>query len=153
EADSTVGIVMKHISNPPPNVSDIWPVLPEALNPVLARAMAKAPDDRYQSAHELTQEAAAALGTTVIASPIVSADGDAAGYGTGRGLRHSSSGLTVWRKLSIMAQWGGRRLRGKQPDSLAGLVGRLFPTRMQRTLLLGSLVLVLAAGLMTASWL
>src|SRR5216684_3454776 len=55
EADSTVGIVMKHIESPVPAVTEQWPMLPETLNPVVAKAMAKQPDDRYQTAQELTQ--------------------------------------------------------------------------------------------------
>ena len=143
EADSTVGIVMKHINNPVPAVTELWPELPEALNPVLAKAMAKQPDDRYQTAHELMQAVGEALGTSVVAGPII-----ARPPGGGRGLRRhgAGSGLNLWRKITILAQWGGRRLRGPQPDSLSNLFLRLFPSRRQRTLLAGSLLLVLAGA-------
>ena len=130
EADSTVGIVMKHINSPVPAVAENWPMLPETLNPVIAKAMAKEPDERYQTAHELTQAVAEALGTSVMAGPIMTRPADG---GTGGGRGHSyrragaGSGLTLWRKLSILAQWGGRRLRGPQPDTLASLFPHLFP--------------------------
>jgi DNA-binding NarL/FixJ family response regulator len=50
-----------HVHEAPPTVSSIEPRLPAALDPVLARALAKAPDDRQQSAGELAREARAAL--------------------------------------------------------------------------------------------
>jgi serine/threonine-protein kinase PpkA len=150
EADSTVGIVMKHLESPVPAVNEAWPVLPEALNPVVAKAMAKDPADRYQSAHDLTQDVAQALGISTTPGPLVArpAAGDGAGYGLGRlhGSWRSGSGLTLWRKLSIMAQWGGRRLRGRQHDPFSSLFVRLFPTPLQRTLFWGGALLVLVAG-------
>jgi formylglycine-generating enzyme required for sulfatase activity len=153
EADSTVGIVMKHIESPVPTVTENWPMLPEALNPVVAKAMSKQPDDRFQTAHELTQAVAEALGTSVLAGAIGSLPADlrlgaGTGHGRARGLRRAGAGsaLNLWRKLSILAQWGGRRLRGPQPDSLASLFVRLFPTRLQRNLLWGGLVVVLVGA-------
>jgi serine/threonine-protein kinase len=50
-----------HVHETPPAVSSIEPRLPAALDPVLARALAKAPDDRQQSAGQLAREAQAAL--------------------------------------------------------------------------------------------
>jgi len=147
EADSTVGIVMKHINSPVPAVTENWPMLPETLNPVVAKAMAKDPDERFQTAQELTQAVAEALGTAVLAGPVMTRPADGAtATGHGHSLRRvSKSGrLTFWRKLTILAQWGGRRLRGPQPDTLASLVPHLFPTRRQRGLLWGSLMLSLA---------
>ena len=62
DADSTVGIVMKHINEPIPPISGIRPEIPAALDAVMARAMAKEPGDRYASGAELTQAVAEALG-------------------------------------------------------------------------------------------
>jgi DNA-binding NarL/FixJ family response regulator len=50
-----------HVHEAPPAVSSIEPRLPAALDPVLARALAKAPGDRQQSAGELARDASAAL--------------------------------------------------------------------------------------------
>ncbi|MEP7356248.1 MAG: SUMF1/EgtB/PvdO family nonheme iron enzyme, partial [Anaerolineales bacterium] len=140
DGDSTVGIVMKHINAPVPDVTESWPTLPPALNAVVAKAMSKQPEDRYQTAQALTAAVAEALGTAVLAGPIVS-NSLAAGkkrrsWPAGRG------SLTVWRKLGILAQWSGRRLIGRQsgPETLADVFGRLFPTRSQRRLLWGGLL-------------
>jgi serine/threonine-protein kinase len=51
-----------HVHDTPPEPSSIEPSVPRALDPVLARALAKAPDDRQQSAGELAREALAATG-------------------------------------------------------------------------------------------
>ena len=50
-----------HVHEVAPTVSSVEPALPEALDPVIARALAKEPDDRQQSAGELAREARAAL--------------------------------------------------------------------------------------------
>lgn len=52
-----------HLQAPPPRPSDIDPTLPAGLDAVIAKAMAKSPLDRYQSARELADAAAAALAT------------------------------------------------------------------------------------------
>ncbi len=143
EADSTVGIAMKHINSPVPNVTDNWPKLPEALNPVVAKAMAKEPGDRFQTARELTQAVAEALRTSVLAGNILALPPDGSGSYPGHSFRRAGagSGLTFWRKVSILAQWGGRRLRGPQPDKLSSLYPHLFHTRLQRALVLGGVLL------------
>ena len=51
-----------HITEPPPKVSEARPELPEALDAVIARAMAKAPDERYATCREMIEAARAALG-------------------------------------------------------------------------------------------
>jgi DNA-binding NarL/FixJ family response regulator/tRNA A-37 threonylcarbamoyl transferase component Bud32 len=50
-----------HVHDPPPDLVEIRPELPPALGDVVARAMAKKPDDRQATAGELAREAAAAL--------------------------------------------------------------------------------------------
>jgi len=50
EADSTLAVIFKHINEPPPQINDIPPELQSVIN----KALAKDPNDRYQSAHELT---------------------------------------------------------------------------------------------------
>jgi serine/threonine protein kinase len=61
EADSAVGMVMKHIHEPIPSVTVVNPLLPPVMDEILARALAKDPVDRYPSAHELTEAVAHAL--------------------------------------------------------------------------------------------
>jgi serine/threonine protein kinase len=77
-----------HATEPPPRVLDRAPAVPEAFDVVLARAMAKAPDDRYPSAGDLGRAAlAAASGISVSRAERSVASGDAAPPPTiGRGL-------------------------------------------------------------------
>lgn len=151
EADSTVGIVMKHISEPVPAVTLAVPQLPEALNQVVCKAMAKEPADRYQSAHELTQAVAAALGASVLSGPLVKPNEKS----TRRRMAHwwgsrarTGSGLPLGRKLAILGKWARLRARGRgaHPEPLADLLAHLFPNRRQRTLLYagGGLMLMVA---------
>ena len=45
-----------HLSEPPPLVTDHRPELPAGLDAVIGKAMAKNPDNRYQSAGEMLEE-------------------------------------------------------------------------------------------------
>ena len=51
-----------HITEPPPKVTDVRPELPEALDAVIARAMAKEPEERFATCREMIEAARAALG-------------------------------------------------------------------------------------------
>ncbi|MGB6209899.1 serine/threonine-protein kinase, partial [Mycobacterium sp.] len=60
-------VMAAHLSQPPPRVTDRAKDLPQAIDHVVAKAMAKNPADRYQSAGEFAAAAVAALeeGVTV----------------------------------------------------------------------------------------
>jgi beta-lactam-binding protein with PASTA domain/predicted Ser/Thr protein kinase len=53
EGDTPVEIAMKHLSNAPKPPSKLRPDIPEELDLVVLRALAKNPEDRYQSADEM----------------------------------------------------------------------------------------------------
>ncbi len=55
------GLAAAHRTGEPPRPSSIDPAIPAGFDRVIARGMAKEPDDRYQSAHELAVAARAAL--------------------------------------------------------------------------------------------
>ncbi|MGH9883665.1 MAG: protein kinase domain-containing protein, partial [Pyrinomonadaceae bacterium] len=65
---STTTIMLKHLQESAPSVLDERPDLPASIAPIVARAMAKLPENRYQSAGELveTLTSAAELGSPVI---------------------------------------------------------------------------------------
>jgi formylglycine-generating enzyme required for sulfatase activity len=162
DADSTVGIIMKHIGAPVPSITAEMPDLPEALDPVIARAMAKGPDDRFQTAHELASAVAEALGTAVLAGRIV----------TRHPLRNGGSNVLRWwrqrtlegvsflRKVQVLLAWLLRNVRSHAAHgSLGEAVRRLFPSRREQTALVGgglvlaTLVVVAAVSLMgTMAW-
>ncbi|UGT53903.1 serine/threonine-protein kinase [Nocardia asteroides] len=71
--DSVVAVMQAHLMVPPPRATAIRPELPPAIDAVLARAMAKNPEDRFSSCGALAAATAAAFGVaveqTVVASP------------------------------------------------------------------------------------
>jgi serine/threonine-protein kinase len=70
-ADHPMGIIMQHINDAPPKVTDIDPNLPPAINGIIQRAMAKDPEDRYQSAAAMASEFARAADVRADATPTV----------------------------------------------------------------------------------
>jgi serine/threonine protein kinase/ABC-type Fe3+-hydroxamate transport system substrate-binding protein len=67
-AGGMAGVAAAHLFEPPPRVTEYVPTLPVALDAVVAKAMAKEPDGRYQSARELADAATQAL-TGVVPAP------------------------------------------------------------------------------------
>jgi predicted Ser/Thr protein kinase len=59
--EHTAAIMMAHMSAQPRSVRELAPELPAELDAVIARAMAKKPADRYQSAGDLGRAALAAV--------------------------------------------------------------------------------------------
>jgi serine/threonine-protein kinase len=54
--DSAIEIAMKHLNEAPKPPSKIRPEIPEELDQVVLRALAKNPEDRYQSAEEFSED-------------------------------------------------------------------------------------------------
>jgi serine/threonine-protein kinase len=72
--ESPTLIMMKQVQDPPPPILDSRPDLPVAVASVIAKALAKQPVDRQQSAGELSKELTAAASASespeVIAAPV-----------------------------------------------------------------------------------
>jgi streptogramin lyase len=60
--DSELAVLWAHVQEPPPKASERRRALPEAIDAVVAKAMAKAPHERYTSCGELVEAAREALG-------------------------------------------------------------------------------------------
>src|SRR3954451_7014006 len=56
-----VEVIMAHVGEPPPKPSEKRKGLPESIDPVIARGMAKDPDDRYESCTVFFEAASQAL--------------------------------------------------------------------------------------------
>ncbi|MFH0915103.1 MAG: protein kinase [bacterium] len=61
DGDTTVTVLVKHISAPVPSIRALRPNLPPALEPMLARALAKLPRDRYEMGAIFAEELLVAL--------------------------------------------------------------------------------------------
>ena len=55
EADTPMAVVLKHVSDPLPRPQDLLPGLPDQVEKVLIKALAKNPEDRYASMQEMSQ--------------------------------------------------------------------------------------------------
>jgi serine/threonine-protein kinase len=60
--DVPMAVLYAHLSVPPPRLTAVRPELPDAVNEVLARGLAKEPDDRYDSCGTFADELREALG-------------------------------------------------------------------------------------------
>jgi ABC-type transport system substrate-binding protein/class 3 adenylate cyclase/streptogramin lyase len=71
ERDNDLAVVFAHLREPPPSLSLLRPDLPESLDRVVERALAKNPDQRYASCGELVEDAGEAIhgGEVVVARP------------------------------------------------------------------------------------
>jgi serine/threonine-protein kinase len=77
--DSFVAVAMRHVNDPVPSVTAARPDVPLRVDAALRRAMAKDPDDRFQTMDELVAELSACLGglgdldddrTVIVAPPV-----------------------------------------------------------------------------------
>jgi len=82
--DTVAGTIAAHLHEPPPRPSAAAPGIPAELDRVVARALAKRPEDRYPSAGDLARAAAAAArGETITEAERSVARGEAAPPGAG----------------------------------------------------------------------
>jgi YVTN family beta-propeller protein len=68
--DNQAALVYAHLMAQPPKVTEVRPHLPQAIDGVVAKGMAKKPQDRYATAGELIGDAKEALGPETAASVV-----------------------------------------------------------------------------------
>jgi serine/threonine-protein kinase len=61
DREAEVAVMHAHLATPPPKLTDVRPDLPKELDRVIARAMAKSRDDRFESASDLLNAAHASV--------------------------------------------------------------------------------------------
>src|SRR5690348_12258271 len=67
ERESELSVLFAHLNDPPPRLTDARPDLPDEFDAMFATALAKSPDERYQTCAELVRAARAALQGKVLA--------------------------------------------------------------------------------------
>ena len=115
KADTPMGVAIKQINDPVPEILKVNPQLPDAADTVIRTAMAKKKEERYTSATEL---ATALHQLTVPGGMVVPKEMYAASNSKSSGTRRKSSGARVFIAIFLLAAVG-----------LGGffLFGRLFP--------------------------
>ncbi len=63
-AETPVAVVFKHIQDPLPSIHKFNPNLPESVELILLKALAKSPDDRYQTAEDFVRAIQTAIPDT-----------------------------------------------------------------------------------------
>ncbi|MDP9800951.1 serine/threonine-protein kinase [Arcanobacterium wilhelmae] len=71
QGDSAVAVAYQHVSEPPKPASSIAPDIPDVLDRVVMKSLAKKREDRYQSAAEMRSELLAAIRGQGVGAPAV----------------------------------------------------------------------------------
>jgi len=77
ERDDPLAVLFAHASAPPPAVAERRPGLPAAIDPVMSRALAKQPADRYATCRDFTEALRDALGLPPDGTPAAPPSADA----------------------------------------------------------------------------
>lgn len=72
QADTPLGLAIKHITEPVPRILEKNPSLPPACEDIIHKAMAKSPDDRYDTALLLLSDLTAVINSSSPSAPVVS---------------------------------------------------------------------------------
>jgi serine/threonine protein kinase len=110
DADTPVALVLKHINDPLPLPTSLRPDLSLEIERVLVKALAKRPEDRYQTVGALTADLKLAAGMTSELTPIDTMHRDAAIRLTGVHVESPMNVASPPAALSAPAQVTGRKL-------------------------------------------
>jgi eukaryotic-like serine/threonine-protein kinase len=108
--DSAVTVAMKHVSESPPEPARLVPGMPYALNQIVLKAIAKDPDDRYQTGEQF----AADLHAARVGGPLVASAYDPDAERT-RLMTTGAGATQVMMPGPLDEDTGGRRRRSRWP--------------------------------------
>lgn len=128
-AESHEHLIAAHIASPPPRPSTVNALIPAALDDVIARGMAKEPDDRYGSAAALGRAAQRALQASG-GVPAPDANTMAAPYVSSPSLGATSSGVGQTRQNTAptvtLDPHGGHSRQSFVPLAVVGVAAALL---------------------------
>jgi serine/threonine-protein kinase len=175
-AATDLAVLLAHLQAPPPRLTAERPDLPAALDQVIARALAKAREDRFGSCRELVAAARRALATrpagptpapapppatpavgtrTVALRPPLAVGSPASGRWPGHVPARAPATPPAWRPLGRVARWLRRALRVAVLIALVGAAVNAGDTVAARRLLgtgAGTGGLYLRVGAVQALW-
>lgn len=117
DADSVHGLLLAHVSEPPPDLATLRPGVPPALAAITARLLAKRPEDRFQSAGEVVHAIDAAMATTAAAAGAETVNLGASGGGGAAGPGRPLGGPV--RDVSVSGGPGAGEGRERLQNSVA----------------------------------
>jgi len=117
QADTPMAVMIKHVHDPLPRPREFVPDLPEEVERILLKALAKDPDERYQTMDEL----AAALARALVQRDIPPAPVPTGGVHT----PVKRGALWPWISLAVVACIGGTLLLGSVIKRWRDTYGRL----------------------------
>ncbi|MEQ3550003.1 serine/threonine-protein kinase [Pseudonocardia nematodicida] len=119
-------VLSAHLMSPPPRITELAPGLDPAWDTVVARGMAKSPDERFAHAGELAAAAARAAGvsggTAVAGGSGVPGDGADGAHGSGGGTAAGAPAATPGGAGSDGGAWSGAGSGGGAVSGGAGAV-------------------------------
>jgi tRNA A-37 threonylcarbamoyl transferase component Bud32 len=69
EADTPIAVVLKHVNEPPPPPRQVNPEVPEIIERIIVKSLAKNPDERYQHIGDMLNDLKRAMGLTLDETP------------------------------------------------------------------------------------
>ncbi len=107
ESESDFQIMHDHVSTPPPPLTKVYPYAPREFEGVIAKALAKSPDDRYQTVEEFGAALEHPEAVVVGAAPLAVAP--------------SKLGRTVIESVTGAGQWQGAGAPAVAPPAMPGV--------------------------------
>ena len=138
ERETEFAVLHAHLEDPPPAISELRSDVPASLDPVLAKAMAKAPDERYASAGALATAFSDAVSDTAAAAdptrpaPVVAAPKPRRPLGRWHAWALAGGAvLAVAIALAVVAVLASR---GSSPPPASDVALRTFVDRVENVL-------------------
>jgi serine/threonine-protein kinase len=129
DAETPLAVILKHMNDPIPHASVIEESIPPEVDMVLARALAKKPEDRYSTAADLTTDLMKAFQTSLINTPVALRKAAMDAYQDITAKREGNKAAIE----ATMAKLVSSRTRNVTPPSFTGTLLPDTPTLMTPT--------------------